>query len=269
MVAGIGSIESRGIPVKKFLLSVLALTTLSGAQAIAADMPVKARPIPIEVYTWKGCYIGAQGGANWGRSRHDGSPPGPTELTPNFNLRGGEFGVEYGCNYQLSPNWVFGTESDFSFSSKRGSSFDTGPGGNPTFLSTTNEKWFSTTRVRFGYAWDRTLLYVTGGLATASVEAGLNVPGLGSFGETKTLWGGTVGAGIEQALGGGWSVKAEYLYMAFQNKAYTFGDNAILGPFGLNAWRTGLNLSDHVVRIGVNYKFIDCLLFCGPVVARY
>jgi outer membrane immunogenic protein len=255
--------------VKKILLGVLALTTLSGAQAIAADMPVKAIPMAPSYYTWKGCYIGAQGGLNWGRSRHDGSPPGPTELTPYFRLSGGEAGVEYGCNYQLSPNWVFGTESDFSWTSKRGSSFDTGPGGNPTFQSTTREHWFSTTRVRLGYSWDRTLLYVTGGLATARVEADLSVPGLGLFGESKTLWGGVVGAGIEQAIGGGWSLKAEYLFMAFQNKAYTFGDNPVLGPAGLNAWRTGLNLSDHVIRVGVNYKFIDCLLFCGPVVAKY
>jgi outer membrane immunogenic protein len=253
--------------VKKFLLAFIALTTLSGAQAIAADIPVKVRPVPIEVFTWKGCYIGAQGGLNWGRSRHDGNPPGPTELTPYFNLSGGEFGVEYGCNYQLSPNWVFGTESDFSWTNKRGSSFDTGPGGVPTFESTTKERWFSTTRVRFGYAWDRTLLYVTGGLATARVEANLAIPTFPLFTDSRTLWGGVVGAGVEQALGGGWSVKAEYLYMAFQNKGYDFNNDPVVARF--NAQRTGLNLSDHVFRVGVNYKFIDCLLFCGPVVARY
>jgi len=255
--------------VKKFLLGVLALTTLSGAQAIAADIPVKVRPTPIEVFTWKGCYIGAQGGLNWGRSRHDGFPPGPTQLTPYFSLSGGTAGVEYGCNYQLSPNWVFGTESDFSWTNKRGSSFDTGPGGVPTFESTTKERWFSTTRVRLGYAWDRTLVYVTGGLATARIDATLDthLVGFPVFNDSRTLWGGVVGAGVEQALGGNWSVKAEYLFMSFQNKDYRFNNDPLV--VALNAQRSALNVSDHVFRIGVNYKFIDCLLFCGPVVARY
>ena len=32
-------------------------------------MPVKARPPVIEVWTWDGYYIGANGGYSWGRSK--------------------------------------------------------------------------------------------------------------------------------------------------------------------------------------------------------
>ena len=216
---------------KKILLGFLALTTLSGAQAIAADMPVKARPIPvIDVYTWKGCYIGAQGGANWGRSRHDGSPPGPTELTPYFTLRGGEAGVEYGCNYQLSPNWVFGTEFGLLLQQQERQLVRHRAGRQPDLPEHDEREMVLHHARALRLCVGPHLLYVTGGLATARVEATLNVPGLGLFGESKTLWGGVVGAGVEQALGGGWSIKAEYLYMAFQNKAYTFGDNPVFGP---------------------------------------
>jgi len=248
--------------------ALLALAASGAAQA--ADIPVKAPVLRevVPVFSWQGCHIGVSGGATFGRSRHDGNPPGPIELTPYFNISGGMVGVGYGCTYVLSPGWAFGTDSDLSWTNKRGSSFDTGPGGNPTFNSQTNEHWFSTTRLRVGPTWDRLWVYATGGLATASVEGVLTVPGLGTFGETHMLWGATGGAGLEYALSDMWSFKVEYLYARFQNKAYTFGDNPVLGPAGLNSWRSGLNVDDHVFRVGLNYRF-GCIFFCGPVVARY
>ena len=255
---------------KKLLLGIVALAAASAAPAVAADMPIKARPV-VAAFSWQGCYFGIQGGANWGRSRHDGFPPGPIEITPYFNLSGGEAGIEYGCNYALGGGWVFGTESDFSWTNKRGSSFDTGPGGVPTFESTTRERWFSTTRIRLGMGWDRTLLYVTGGLALARVEATLNthLVGFPIFTESRTLWGGTIGAGLEQIIAPNWSIKAEYLFMSFANKDYRFGNDPLVGPQGINAQRSGVNLSDHVFRLGINYRFAECLLFCGAVVAKY
>jgi opacity protein-like surface antigen len=60
-------------------------------------------------------------------------------------------------------------------------------------------------------------------------------------------------------------VKAEYLYVKLNNQAFTFNNNVILGPLGLNAWRTGVNLDDNIVRVGVNYKFN----WASPVVAKY
>jgi len=253
---------------KTFLLGTMAAIGLA-APVMAADLPVRAPVAVAAAYNWSGCFIGVQGGGAWGRSRHDGYPPGPIELTPTFNLSGGEAGVEYGCNYRLSQNVLFGTESDFSWTNKKGSSFDTGPGGVPTFLSTTKEHWISTTRLRLGVISDRTLFYITGGLAAASVEAGLNtnIVGIPIFSEKRTLWGGTVGGGIEYALMNNWSVKAEYLFMAFQDKAFRFNDDPTV--VALSAQRSSLNLTDHIVRVGINYKFTDCLLFCGAVSARY
>ena len=116
--------------------------------------------------------------------------------------------------------------------------------------------------------WDRTLLYVTGGLALARAEATLNmhIVGIPLFVESRTLWGGTIGAGLEQNIGPNWSIKAEYLFMSFANKDYRFNNdpNVVLA----NAQRSAVNVSDHVFRFGINYKFAECLLFC-PVVAKY
>jgi outer membrane immunogenic protein len=99
-----------------------------------------------------------------------------------------------------------------------------------------------TARGRIGYAFDRLLPYVTGGLATGNVTAA--VPGIGSAGNTSTGW--TIGAGVELALTGNWTVKAEYLYVD-------------LGTFDCAACGgtppAGVGFATNVVRAGVNFRF--------------
>ncbi|MEA2927618.1 MAG: outer rane immunogenic protein [Hyphomicrobiales bacterium] len=255
---------------KKFLLGVLALTSLSGAQAVAADMPVKAMRMSTPVaYSWTGCFIGVAGGGVWGRSRHISGDPGTVglDITNRYDVNGAIVGVEYGCNYQ-SGMWVFGTESDFSWTNARGSAFNIAP-FNTASISGTREHWLSTTRLRAGIlASPQMLLYVTGGLATARVEATVDATAVGGgfVSESKTRWGWTAGAGAEFALGGNWSAKADYLYVRLNNKDY-------LNPAPLGfAIRGNVPLDEHVFRVGLNYKFSNCffiLLGCDAVVAKY
>ncbi|MBR1149266.1 outer membrane protein [Bradyrhizobium sp. JYMT SZCCT0428] len=67
-----------------------------------------------------------------------------------------------------------------------------------------------------------------------------------------------IGGGIEAALGGNWSAKAEYLYVDLGNVTYTVTQPGF-GPLTL-----AIGVRDHVGRVGVNYKFGS-----GPVVAKY
>jgi outer membrane immunogenic protein len=252
---------------KKLLIGSFVALTMGGSAAIAADMPLKAPP-PVAVFSWTGCYVGIEGGGAWGRSRHDSlSQISPlNNFTPWFDVSGGLAGIEYGCNQQFGGNLVFGVEGDFSWTNKKGSSFDTGLAGNPTFRSETKEKWISTSRARFGWAWDRTLVYITGGLATASVEANVTIPAAGTFTDRHTLYGWTAGAGVEYAFLNNWSLKVEYLYARFENQAYLFSGTPV-GAFP----RGALNLDNHIVRAGLNWKFMDCVYgsCAGPVVAKY
>lgn len=261
---------------KKLLLGVVAFTMVSGAHAIAADIPVKAaRPMvatPV-AYSWTGCFVGVAGGGTWGRSRHISGDPGTFgfDITNNFDLNGGIVGVEYGCNYQ-SGQWLLGTESDFSWTNLRGGANNLGPFFNTAAISNTRESWFSTTRARLGYLADPNfLIYVTGGLATARVEAFIDatapLAGGGIASESRTRWGWTVGGGLEYALGGGWSAKADYLYARFSEKEYL---NPAPAGFAI---RGNVPLEQHIVRVGINYKFTNCFFFlfgCNDaVVARY
>jgi outer membrane immunogenic protein len=56
---------------KKLLMAGLALASLTGGVSYAADMPVKARPMPVAVYSWTGFYIGGNAGWSWGRANTD------------------------------------------------------------------------------------------------------------------------------------------------------------------------------------------------------
>ena len=59
--------------------------------------------------------------------------------------------------------------------------------------------------------------------------------------------------------------KADYLYVRLNNKAY-------LNPPPLGfAIRGNVPVDEHVLRIGLNYKFTNCffLFSCGAVVANY
>jgi outer membrane immunogenic protein len=255
---------------KKLLIGSFVALTMGGSAAIAADMPLKAPP-PVAVFSWTGCYVGIEGGGAWGRSKHRSLGVGePFDYTPWFDVSGGLAGVEYGCNQQFGGNWVFGIESDWSWSSKKGSSLETGALGvalgTTSWSDETREKWVSTSRMRVGWTWDRLWLYVTGGFAAAKVQANVTIgaiPGvvlpvpIGTvFSDSKTLYGWTAGAGAEYAFWNNWSVKAEYLYVRLETQAYQFG--------GAIAQRGSIPLDDHIFRVGLNWRFTECVFgSCG------
>ena len=253
------------------VLSAVAGVALSvGAVQIgsAADMPVKA-PLSrsVAVYNWTGCFVGVAGGGAWGRSRHVSGDVATfgLDISNNYNMSGGIVGIEYGCNWQTG-RWVLGTESDFSWTNLRGGANNIAP-FNTTSISNTREHWLSTSRIRVGVLpSEQLLLYGTGGLATARVEMIVDATAVGGGiqSETATRWGWTAGGGAEYALGGGWSAKADYLYVRLNSHQY-FNPP----PLGF-AMRNNVPVNEHILRVGLNYKFINCvfLLGCGSVGAR-
>jgi outer membrane immunogenic protein len=240
----------------------IAVVVLAGGSAIAADLRAPVYQPP-PYHDWRGCFIGISGGGVWGQSKHvSGDPIAPgADITNWYDAGGGIIGATWGCNYRLL-GLIVGTESDFSFTNKRGSANDIPP-FNVATIAGTREHWLSTTRVRLGTTpADRTLLYVTGGLARGRIEATINIPGVGSFSDTHTRWGWTVGVGAEHALGARWSIKAEYLYARFSERDY-FNP----APSVFVAVRRDVPVDDHIFRVGVNYN-LGCVLLCALFASR-
>ncbi len=262
---------------------------LGAGTSLAADMAVKARPmpIPVPVYSWSGCYIGVNGGGIWSDSNRHVQPTGQFLVDPNFatgllayvtqdykvDKSGGTAGGQIGCNFQ-SGSWVFGLEGDAEWTGINDSfsatypltPFFNGVAINPRTLTVTHQlDGLATARGRLGYAFDRLLVYGTGGLAIGRVRsaffqiflpAGVTTD-VGSASDTRVGW--TVGAGLEYAFSGNWSAKAEYLYVDLGSFAYD--SPASNDPRYL--WTTTVKTREHIGRVGINYHFN------GPVVAKY
>ncbi len=219
---------------RKILLASAALVAFAGAASAAdmpARMPVKAVPY-VQMFNWTGFYVGANIGYGWSRTSDDLGLLGNT----NGVIGGGQIGY----NWQMN-NLVLGVEADFQGSGQKA----TATGlvlGSPVSISD-RVRYFGTVRGRVGYAWDRTLLYVTGGYAYTNIGSDLTVDGFNTSSNT-TKSGGTVGAGVEYAFAGPWSAKLEYLYIDSGTQSAT-----VLGV------TENVRIKNNVVRAGLNYRF--------------
>jgi outer membrane immunogenic protein len=208
---------------KKLLLASAAMMTLGVTSASAADlssgkkMPYKALPY-MQTYNWSGFYLGINGGGGWGDSDSSGK-------------FGGLVGGTVGYNYQVSQA-VFGLEGDIDWS-------DLSRNRNcAAFSCETRNNWLSTVRGRLGYAFDRFMPYVTGGVAFGDIKT--SVAGIGDSSATKTGW--TVGGGLEAAIAGPWTAKVEYLYVDLGSGNSPVGSSE--------------NFKTNIVRAGINYRLL-------------
>ena len=123
-------------------------------------------------------------------------------------------------------------------------------------------------RARAGIAFDRALIYATGGAAFTGITNSFSAfaPGLGfisdSFSKTRAGW--TVGGGIEYAVTNNWSVRAEYRFADFGH--FTDFPFAAVLPAGVVV-TSQHHLTENQVQVGFSYKFDT--LAPAPVVAKY
>jgi outer membrane immunogenic protein len=297
---------------RKTLLATTALATLLGVGiAFAADLPTRKGPPVAPVYippafSWTGFYVGANAGGAWRNSNNNQNllPIGAVAVggfLPSGNGGGNSGflgGVQAGYNYQFTPGsgFVLGVETDIDWADlgrNNNNNFLFGSFALPQFPGTTfspsglavathsnNNQWFGTVRLRAGYAWDRLLVFGTGGLAYGSVSNNGNGFGAGLIATTapgfvnpvsgvagpstaflgaatnngsSTKVGWTLGAGAEYAFTYNWTIKFEYLYANFGNVKNAPG---ILFPGAAVAFNSqNRQLDVNIVRLGVNYKF--------------
>jgi outer membrane immunogenic protein len=214
------------------LIGVLALTGTAAAADLArpAPAPYYKAPPAYAPYNWTGFYVGINGGGAFGGSNWD--------LNGSRNISGGLVGGTVGYNYQFSQV-VLGAEGDIDWTDINGktNTVTCVPG------CSVGNSWLATVRGRIGYAADRFLPYVTGGAAFGNINA--SSPGLVGASTSKAGW--TVGAGIEFAIAGHWSAKAEYLFVDLGR--FNCGPNCGGG------FTDNVSFNANILRAGVNYRF--------------
>jgi len=209
-------------------------------------------------------------------------------LTDSYgnSASGGLIGVQAGCNVQ-NGRFVYGIEGDWAWTSLKSTTsaaFAAFPDvGNPTFTTAARTEQVSTKleslatfRGRAGFVWNQIFFYGTAGLAVGDVRSNTNVTfgtfpvspvyngavHIGSGSSWQVGW--TAGVGGEYAINSNWSLKAEYLYVDLGTFTYNSPLVAAVPAFAPGySWRTSINERDHIVRVGVNYRWGN------PVVAKY
>jgi len=254
------------------LVAALAGLMVAGT-AQAADMPVKAPPRAAAPapFSWSGLYIGGHVGGAWGTVEselpfdHYAFPI--SSHTINGFLAGGQAGI----NWQVSSWLVLGVEGQLSWTDMKGST--------PCVLvlkCTTEVNWLGSVAGRVGFAHDRTLFYVKGGVAFADSDYSASLgPFSASASDTRT--GVMFGAGIEHAFMRNWSAKLEYNYMDFDTDTFNFTSKgggcyeslakvAYEGCYQSGSIKADVTQKIHLVKFGLNYRFD----WGGPAVtARY
>ncbi|GJE28152.1 outer membrane protein [Methylobacterium organophilum] len=261
--------------------------------AFAADLPRRAAPpapvfTPVPVFTWTGFYLGGNAGYAFTTRESskrnaafliDDSDIGTVGGTFSFNNRGQNGftgGLQVGANYQFTPGsgFVVGVEADAQYlaAGRRYSGVLAGPGTvlNPNTVffdprATAGMEYFGTVRGRLGYAFDRTLVYATGGYAYGGGNE-KRYFGFTDNGQMRTGW--AVGGGVEYALptdsflnffkSSAVTLKVEGLYVNVQRNQGTalLAVNTVTGDLYLRTPdRRSLGDDFAVVRAGVNYKF--------------
>ncbi|QOZ13265.1 outer membrane protein [Bradyrhizobium sp. CCBAU 51765] len=252
----------------KKLIVAFALMSLPGL-AVAADLPVrsqmplKAPPLQQQAFSWTGFYIGGNiGGAFDNSDRVDVTGlAGPGSLDLRSKSDGVTAGGQFGYNYEFSlgnlSGIVIGVEADAAYTDLSGSlPIAAGPGATVNLNSRLD--YLGTIRGRLGYAFDRLLVYGTGGFAYGTVEHSADLNGANFANLKTTETGFTYGGGFEYALPvdvwlhmsstSAVTVGAEYL-------RYELDDNSL--NFAVGATAASIKLKDvgNLARARINYKF--------------
>jgi outer membrane immunogenic protein len=209
-------------------------------------------------FSWTGFYIGGNAGYGWADDRHDIALTnnfGVTIRAPGVEPEGGFGGGQLGYNWQQG-HLLLGVEADLQaadindgFSGRAIDGVD--------LDAHQRINYFGTVRGRVGIAFDRVLVYATGGFAYGGVRDQLFVfsPGVGlsaNLHNDDTRGGSVVGGGVELALAPHWSVKAEYQHIDLGSERLTA---PVLPPNGFVITSNKLENNADTVRIGLNYRF--------------
>ncbi|EJF98061.1 hypothetical protein MEI_00921 [Bartonella vinsonii subsp. arupensis Pm136co] len=194
-------------------------------------------------------------------------------------------GLYAGSNIDLGDNFVFGIDTDLMWSGKKdtktgnekeisndeeldsinavlkeaglpinrpGSADETIPNVGDIVESSVSleEQWSGATRVRIGFASNRIMPYVAGGIAYAKMQYSMSILSKSEedpsfifasgkvFDETQTMIGYTVGGGLDFAMTNNVIMRAEYRYSDFGKKK--FADDKLEISSKINNFRVGL-----------------------------
>ncbi len=233
----------------KHVLASAALALLATSSAMAADLGTK-KPSPVlpmmATFNWTGAYVGIDAGYSFGKANFNVTGIAGAVSSPEPS--GFSLGAHAGYRYQLQNNIVLGAEARLFANFETKNNKRLGPFVNDGQVE---NRWGGDARLTLGYAIDRLMPYIAGGVAFADVR-GCTTAFLGgpcaanaSFSDTRVGW--TIGGGLAYAFTNNLIARVDYSYSDFGAKTYSTP--------GVGAGLTRVKLETHAVRAGLSYKF--------------
>jgi outer membrane immunogenic protein len=243
---------------KKLFIAGVAAAILSGAPAIAADMPVKADPL----FNWTGWYLGINGGYSWGRVKQHFTST-VTSYDSTTRVRGweasGEGGYCWQTNGRSTAPYVTCLEVRYDFPHERGHTNTPGP-----LVPTDTDDQIATFLIgpKLGFLTDanHTFWYGAGGVALDDAKSSTSIPGDTAAG-SRTKWrtGFFVGAGVERMIDQHWSWKLEYDLEYFGSGGFSYALSPCAGSTRCVTGTTPMvsvgKAYDNIISVGLNYHF--------------
>ena len=286
----------------KTLLCAGAASACIIGTAAAADLPARTAPPvfvpPIPVFSWTGFYLGGNAGYAWtsGDTVHTtaNDPITASQFTAmtvptsqNLHAKGVTAGGQVGYNYQLQASsfgaLVIGVEADGAYTDLKSAATTLGA-FNVINQYQSRLDYLGTIRGRLGVAFDRFLVYGTGGFAYGHASLSDSILPPAAAGLNGAIWAGrgghtqtgyAVGGGVEYAIpaasflnpfgAGAVTLRAEYLHYDLGTLNVGLAP-ATFGPPG-TSFNDRIRTAGDLVRGGINYKFDFAAP--APVVARY
>ena len=256
---------------RQILLASVGAIAFAGS-AFAADLPYRGPPPvylpPPPIFTWSGLYVGGQIGYAWGSDPIDVAIVGIPVASFNDNPKGVIGGAHLGYNLQIAQ-WVAGLEGTVDGTSVTGRTSAPVVALGSGVTGSTRSIVQGSIRARLGVAFDRVLIYGTGGAAFAGIknnytDTGGNATDIIGITEgiSKTRSGWTVGGGLEYAVPNNWSIRAEYRYSDFGRSPDFPFISVTLGNTSFTH-----HLKESQVQARFSYKFTP--FAPAPVVAKY
>jgi outer membrane immunogenic protein len=190
-------------------------------------------------------------------------PAGASELLDSATASTFIGGGQVGYNWQ-NGHMVYGIEGDFDFqhwnTTRLQTVFNVGTIFVPGDTFSVESRWQASLRGRLGYAWDRYLVYATGGVAFTDVRAESNWVVFGpdpatSGSSTTVLVGGTVGGGVAYAFWNNLSLGIEGRYTWYGSHTFDTGLVALAAPPVFTSTSQTIRLSTSEVLAKLNWKF--------------
>jgi len=224
-------------------ISLAASLCLLSSGAHAADVPIATAPgAPVMVrQSWTGFYAGVNAGYGTSVVRIDVLDGGNSIGSDSRKFNGLMAGAQVGFNHQIG-NFVWGVEGDYQKSWRKVSR-----SAISAFDVELEVPWFATARVRAGIANGPSLFYLAGGAVWTEGELTVSSSvSANGFAEKRDGW--TIGGGYEAMLSPQWSWKLEYLYVKVRDKETNLPSDGV-------GFSVVQHLRDHIIRVGVNYRF--------------